>query len=333
MERVLVTGGAGFIGSHLVDALILRGIAVDVVDDLSTGRLANLASARHRGLGMLSFHQMDVRSESLVELTKRRKPSVIFHLASKTDVLASIEDPYEDLTVNLVGTVRVLDAALKAGSAKVVFTASAAVYGNPPSSKLPIDESFPMVPLSPYGASKRAALDYLDLYRSSHDVEYTALVMANIYGPRQGGSRESGVISIFTKRCLSGRPSMMYGDGQQTRDFVYVGDVVDAMIRSIDNAGGLVVNIGTSVETKISTLYELIAKETGCTLRPRMLPQKHGEIERSVLSNARALTQLGWRPFTELPQGIEELVDWYRRNPDEYLYIKNRSRLDMDPAI
>lgn len=333
MERVLVTGGAGFIGSHLVDALIQRGIAVDVVDDLSTGRLANLSVARTRGLGMLSFHQMDVRSESLVELAKRRKPAVIFHLAAKTDVSASLENPYEDLTVNLVGTVRVLEAALKAGSTKVIFTASAAVFGNPDGSKLPIDENCSMSPLSPYGASKRAALDYLDLYRLNHDVEYTALVLSNVYGPRQGGSRESGVISIFTKRCLSGRPSMIFGDGHQTRDFIFVNDVVDAMIRSIDNAGGLIVNIGTQIETKISALYQLIADETGCTLRPRIMPRKYGDIDRSVLSNARASTQLGWRPFTELTLGVEKLVDWYRRNPDEYVSSRSRSQIDVDAVI
>lgn len=329
----MVTGGAGFIGSHLVDSLLFRGIAVDVVDDLSTGRLANLSLARSRGLGMLSFHQMDIRSESITELAKRRKPSIIFHLASRTDVVASFEDPYEDLTVNLGGTLRVLDAALKAGASKVVFTASAAIFGNPDVSKLPIVETIPMAPLSPYGASKRAALDYLDLYRSNHDLEYTALVLANVYGARQGGSHESGVISIFSKRCLSGRPSMMYGDGTQTRDFVYVADVVDALIRSMDNGGGLTVNIGTGIETKILGLYELIAAQAGCTLRPRMMPKKNGEIERSALSNTRALTQLGWRPFTDLATGIEELIEWYRHNPDEYVSRRSRGTAEVDAAI
>ncbi len=327
-ERVMVTGGAGFIGSHLVDQLVAMGISVDVVDDLSTGRLANLATARNHGLGLMSFHQLDVRSPSLVQLAKRRKPAVIFHLAAKSDVIQSMEDPFEDLTVNLGGTLRVIEAALAGGTSKVVFTASAAIYGDPVGELLPIPETAPLGPLSPYGASKRAALDYLEVYRHGRDVEYTALAFSNVYGPRQKGSAESGVISIFSERCLAGRPCTIYGDGTQTRDFVNVRDVTDALVRTMDNGGGLIVNVGTGRETRITELYELIASASGCTLRPRMVPSRPGEISRSALDNSRASTQLGWKPFTTLEVGIADLMDWYRENPHEYAIKRNRRNDD-----
>ena len=331
MERIMVTGGAGFIGSNLVDAVLTSGQEVDVVDDLSTGHLSNLAMARVIGQGRLSFHQMDVRSPALVDLAKRRKPSVIFHLAARTNVNHSLEDPFDDLTVNLGGTLRVLEAALAGGTSKVVFTTSAAVYGDHPAGELPLSESTPMAPLSPYGASKRAALDYLDVYRRSRDLEYTALVFANVYGPRQRGAAESGVISIFVERALSGRPVTIYGDGSQTRDFVFVADVVDALIRAGDNGGGLTINIGSGAQTSVKDLYGLVAKVTGSTLRPRNAAARPGDIMFSALDASRALTQLGWKPVVTLDEGLRELVSWYGEHPD--LLVLKRGKHAVDDAV
>jgi len=218
--RALVTGGAGFIGSTLVDRLLAEGHAVDVVDDLSTGTLANLADARATQNYELTFHRLDIRDPAVVDLLAHRRPEVVFHLAAQADVRVSVERPVFDAEVNILGTINVLEGARAAGARKVVFAASGGtLYGEP--EHLPVKESHPQRPLSPYGVSKKAATDYLAAYRELHGIEFTALALANIYGPRQDPHGEAGVIAIFAGRLLAGEPCTIFGEGNQTRDFVY----------------------------------------------------------------------------------------------------------------
>ena len=227
--RALVTGGAGFIGSALVDRLLAEGHEVDVVDDLSTGSLSNLAEARKAGGKALRIHQLDIRVPELVELVALRRPEVVFHLAAQASVPASVARPIFDAEVNVLGTLNVLEGARSAGSDRVVFAASGGtLYGDPDVSKQPIPETMAHRPLSPYGVSKKSAIDYLVAYRELHAVEFTALALANVYGPRQDPHGESGVVAIFARRLVAAQPITIFGDGEQTRDFVYVDDVVDA---------------------------------------------------------------------------------------------------------
>ncbi len=228
--RALVTGGAGFIGSTLVDRLLAEGHTVDVVDNLSTGSLANLAEARSVGTGRFNFHQLDVRSTDLVDLMSRRKPEVLFHMAAQADVRVSVADPVLDADINILGSLRALEGARQSGVRKVVFASSGGtIYGA--AERLPIKESQAQRPLSPYGVAKKTVGDYLHVYRELYGLEYTALALANVYGPRQDLHGEAGVVAIFAGRLLAGEPCMIFGDGKQTRDFVFVDDVVDAFSR------------------------------------------------------------------------------------------------------
>jgi UDP-glucose 4-epimerase len=307
--NVLVTGGAGFIGSTLVDRLLAEGHAVDVVDDLSSGSLANLAEARTASDHRFSFHQIDVREAGTVELVARRRPEVVFHLAAQADVRVSVAQPALDASVNIIGTINVLEGARQAGSRKVVFAASGGtLYGDPDPSELPITESLPHRPLSPYGVAKKAAGDYLAAYRELHGVEYTALALANVYGPRQDPHGEAGVVAIFAGHLIDGKPCTVFGDGGQTRDFVFVDDVVDAFVRASDRAGGLLLNIGTGVETSVETLYRTMAQAAGVDADPVYAPARPGELARSSLDPGRAAIHLGWRPWTPLEEGVAAVL-------------------------
>ncbi|MGO9962434.1 MAG: GDP-mannose 4,6-dehydratase [Acidimicrobiales bacterium] len=311
--RAMVTGGAGFIGSNLVDRLLAEGHDVDVVDDLSTGSLANLADARASG-GALRFHNLDVRSGDLVDLVRHRRPEVIFHLAAQADVRVSVDRPVFDAEVNILGTIQVLEGARAGGTAKIVFAASGGtLYGEPDGSDLPVDEHQAHKPLSPYGVSKKSAIDYLVAYRELHGIEFTALALANVYGPRQDPHGEAGVVAIFAGNLVAGRPCVVFGDGSQTRDYVFVDDVVDAFARAARRGGGLVMNIGTGQETSVSKLYEIVAKACGSDLKARPAPARPGEVQRSSLDPRRAALHLGWKPWTPLGDGVAAVVDHVRR--------------------
>jgi UDP-glucose 4-epimerase len=302
--RALVTGGAGFIGSTLVDRLLAEDHAVDVVDDLSTGSLANLAGARGSAGGRLTVHQMDIRSPEVVDLMIRRTPEVVFHLAAQADVRRSVADPVFDAEVNLVGTLRILEGARQAGSNRVVFAASGGtLYGEPDPSELPLKESLPHRPLSPYGVSKKAAIDYLVAYRELHSLEFATVALANVYGPRQDPHGEAGVVAIFAERLIRGQPVTIFGDGEQTRDFIYVGDVVRAVLASVDHRGGIF-NVGTGIETSVSELHAVCRRVTGIDREPVYAEARPGDIRRSVTDPALAERELGWRAHESLEDGL-----------------------------
>ena len=315
--KALVTGGAGFIGSTLVDRLLAEGNSVDVVDNLSTGTLSNLAEARRSKEGRMSFHQLDIRSPNLAELMNRCRPDVVFHLAAQADVRVSVADPVFDAEVNVLGSLRVLEGARASGATKVVFASSGGtIYGDPDPADLPVKESHPQAPVSPYGVAKKAVSDYLNAYRELHNLEFTSLALANVYGPRQDPHGEAGVVAIFAGRLLSGQPCTIFGDGSQTRDFVYVDDVVDAFARAAERGGGLVLNIGTGHETSVNDLYRTMAAHAGDERPAMAAPARAGELQRSCLDPSRAGIHLGWRPWTNLEEGTRAVVDWFRQRRD-----------------
>jgi UDP-glucose 4-epimerase len=310
----MVTGGAGFIGSALVDRLLAEGHEVDVVDDLSSGSLTNLADARAAGGRSLTIHQLDVRLPETTDLIARRHPGVIFHLAAQIDVRVSVADPLLDADVNVVGSLRVLEGARGAGTDRVVFAASGGtLYGEPDPADLPVRESHPQQPLSPYGVSKKAVIDYLVAYRELHALEFSALALGNVYGPRQDPHGEAGVVAIFADALASGGPVTIFGDGEQTRDYVYVDDVVDAFARAATRGGGLVCNVGTGKETSVNELLRTMAGAAGVEPAVRHAPGRTGELRRSALDSTRAAIHLGWRPWTTLEQGVAVVVGEARR--------------------
>lgn len=308
--RILITGGAGFIGSHLTDRLLAEGHEVEVVDDLSTGSLLNLSDARRSGQRKFSFHRLDVRSNAVVDCIVKSKPDIVMHLASQTDVAKSITKPSDDATTNLIGSINVLEGCAKAGVSKVLYSCTAGIYGEPQS--LPIREGHPLVPLSPYAASKKAVLDYLHYYRATKEVEFVSLVLSNVYGPKQSVSQEGGVIAKFASQMLSRERPTIFGDGTQTRDFIYVDDVVDAFVRGIERGSGLSINIGSGEQTSIQSLFDTMAKKTGYKDPPRYASSRDGDIVDSVLDFKRAELHLGFTPFTRLEEGIGRTIEWYR---------------------
>jgi len=311
--RTVVTGGAGFIGSHLVDRLLAEGHEVAVIDSLWSGNQANLDQARAAHPGRLSFHHLDVRDPTLVEVIVERAPEVVFHLAAQADVRVSVARPVFDAEVNVIGSLQVMEGARRAGTRKVVVASSGGtIYGEPAPEHLPVDETHPQRPVSPYGVAKKVVDDYLFAYREVHGLDFTALALANVYGPRQDPNGEAGVVAIFAGRLLRGEPCTVFGDGRQTRDFVYVDDVVDAFVRSVDHGGGELCNIGTGVETSVNELYRAMADAAGVGADPVYAPARPGELARSSLNPAKAARVLGWVPVTDLATGTLATLEWFR---------------------
>ena len=304
---VLVTGGAGFIGSHTVDLLVGLGMHVAVVDNLSSGRPEYVHPAAE-------FHRADVASASLRAIIRKVRPVHVIHLAAQTSVPLSMQRPTLDARVNAVGMLNVLDCCAELGrregrSPKVVVACSAAIYGEP--RYFPIDEEHPRNPQSFYGLHKSMILDYLRLYRVQHDVSYTALVYSNVYGPRQ--PRGTVMSGLLEAAMTDGAPTI-YGDGSQTRDFVFVGDVARANLLALDKATGDVVNVSSGVEVSINDLCGIVSRAAGRPLRPVHASGRQGDIRRSVLSCRKALHSLGWRPATALDDGVRLTAESWRQH-------------------
>ncbi|HKN99532.1 MAG TPA: NAD-dependent epimerase/dehydratase family protein [Pseudonocardiaceae bacterium] len=309
--RILVTGGAGFIGSTLVDLLLAHGHEVHVVDDLSRGTKANLAAAAESA--EFTLHELDVTDPGLAAVCELVRPEVVCHLAAQIDVRHSVADPLRDARLNVLGTINVAEAARRAGARKVVFSSSGgSIYGTP--ERLPVAEDVPVNPLSPYAVSKVSGELYLNAFRQLYGLEYTSLALANVYGPRQDPHGEAGVVAIFARALLAGEPTRIFGDGGNTRDYVYVGDVAAAFLAALGPAGdGRRYNIGTGVQTTDRDLHRMAAEAAGVPDRPEQAPARLGDVRASALDASLAAAELGWRPTVPIADGVRRTVDYFRR--------------------
>jgi UDP-glucose 4-epimerase len=307
--KCLVTGGAGFIGSNLVDALLARGDGVTVVDDLSTGRRQNLDAALAAGAELV---ELDIRdAAALAELTAVFKPETVFHLAAQIDVRKSIADPAFDAAINVGGTANVLEASHAAGVGRVVFVSTGgAIYGEGDGQMLPLTEKAPIAPMSAYGQSKYAAEGYLALYERLYGLSGVALRLGNVYGPRQDPLGEAGVIAIFCGKLRAGERPLIFGDGTQTRDYIYVGDVVAAALAAADGEVSGAINIGTGIETDVLELAETLGRLGEAeSFRPEFAPARTGEVQRIAIDTSRAQRELGWQAQTSLSDGLRLTLD------------------------
>jgi UDP-glucose 4-epimerase len=306
-KHVLVTGGAGFIGSNLADAFIERGWRVTIIDNLSGGDRRNVNPAA-------AFHEMDIRDAAAADLIRALKPDVISHHAAQMDVRKSVEDPAADADVNVVGTLRVLEAAADAGVKRVVFASTGgAIYGEPV--EVPQGETHTTEPLSPYGCAKLAIEHYLHYFRVVRGLSSAALRYANVYGPRQNAHGEAGVVAIFARRMINGQTVTINGSGQQTRDFVYVGDVVAANLAASESTWQGEYNVGTGVETSINALYQTLASIAGLSIPAKYAPAKAGEQMRSVLDGQRLRALAALPEPVRLREGLRTTFHWFQESP------------------
>lgn len=303
--RVLVTGGAGFIGSNTVDWLIEHGHAVSVVDNLVTGFREQVHPQAH-------FHEVDITDESeLRRVFAAEEPEAVIHLAAQMDVRVSTRRPAYDAQVNILGSLNVITAAVAAGTRKIVYASSGgAIYGDP--DYLPVREDHRIRPLSQYGVTKHTVEHYLFLYAHLEGLRYTALRYANVYGPRQNPSGEAGVIAIFGRSLLLGQPCRIFGDGEQTRDYVYVGDVVAANVMALSAGDDEEVHIGTGIETSVNELHQALAEICGSRRPAQHEPERPGEVRRISLDASLAARRLGWEPRVSLTAGLERTVAYLR---------------------
>jgi UDP-glucose 4-epimerase len=303
--RVLITGGAGFIGGHSARALLSRGHSVEVVDDLSGGRRENVPKD-------VQLHVLDVRSPETMALVERLKPDAILHLAAQMDVRRSMADPTFDASVNVLGIVNLLQAAVNAGTSRFCFASSGgAVYGE--QDEFPARESHSRRPASAYGTSKLCGEEYLALYGRAYDLSGLALRYANVYGPAQNPHGEAGVVAIFLQKMLSGGAPVINGDGLQTRDYVYVEDVARINALAVESRFAGALNVGTARETELVALSKMLAEAAGYSPPIAHGPAKAGEQRRSAIDPSAAFEALGWRPQVSLEQGVAETAAWFKR--------------------
>ena len=313
-QKVLVTGGAGFIGSHVADRLVHEGCEVHVLDDLSSGREENVPDGA-------KLHVLDVRSDDVEGLFERERFAALCHLAAQMDVRRSVADPLFDADVNVKGLLNLMEAGRQTGLQKVAFASTGgAIYGEPDPSVnggASQPESHPTQPMSPYGITKLVSEHYLRFYEQTHGIPYAALRFGNVYGPRQNPHGEAGVVAIFSERLLRGEPVTINGEGTQTRDYVYVGDVVRAFVAALARPESGIFNVGTGVETDVNDLFRHINDFTGGAAEEAHGPAKPGEQQRSVLDTTRAQETLGWSPEVSVRDGLEKTVDWFRQREAE----------------
>ncbi len=304
-KKILVTGGAGFIGSNIVDRFLEAGWDVAIIDDLSSGKRENVSTGAR-------FYPCDVRSAAAAEAIAAERPAVICHQAAQIDVRKSMADPRHDAEVNLGGLLNVMQAAVVAGSVKQVLFASSggATYGD--TDVIPTPESHPQRPLSAYGVAKAASELYLHMYREGYGIPYAALRYANVYGPRQDPHGEAGVVAIFCGRLLEGKPCTINGDGTQTRDYVFVGDVARANLLAAEKGFAGALNVGTGVETDVNQLYAGLAKAAGVSAEAQHAPGKPGEQKRSCVAIGAAKAVLGWEPEVTLQDGLARTMEHFR---------------------
>jgi len=302
--KVLVTGGAGFIGSHLVDRLVMEGHETVVVDNLATGKRRNINRAAR-------FYKMDIQSWRLERVFRGERPNVVMHLAAQMDVRKSVEDPMFDAQVNVLGTLNVLQQAVKHGVRKVVFSSSGgAIYGD--QEIYPAPETHVMKPLSPYGLSKLCGEQYLSYYQRVSGLQAVSLRYANVYGPRQDPEGEAGVVAIFIQKMLNNEQAVINGNGRQTRDFVFVDDVVEANLAMIGQDTQGTYNVGTGVETSINDLFRILVQHTGSNCREIHGPAKKGEQARSVIDSMKLRQEVAWEPKADLSDGLKKTVEYFK---------------------
>ena len=308
-KKVLVTGGAGFIGSHVADRLVADGCEVHVLDDLSGGVRENVPEAA-------TFHELDVRSDEVERLFERERFDALCHLAAQMDVRRSVADPQYDADVNVLGLLNLMEAGRRHGLQKVAFASTGgAIYGEPDpevNGGGPQPESHPTRPMSPYGITKLVSEHYLRFYEQTYGIPYAALRFGNVYGPRQNPHGEAGVVAIFTQRLLRGEAVTINGPGTQTRDYVYVGDVVRAFVAALAREESGIFNVGTGVETDVNELFHHINRFTDAGAAESHGPAKPGEQQRSVLDTALARETLGWEPEVGVAEGLSQTVAWFR---------------------
>lgn len=301
--KILVTGGAGFIGSHIVETHVAAGHDVVVVDDLSSGKREYVPAG-------VTFYHMDIRDPELSQVFELEQPDAVNHQAAQVSVSRAVADPVHDASVNVAGLANMLEQAREHGVRKVVFASSCAVYGEP--DELPLQEDHPISPLSPYGQSKWTGEHYLELYRRLYELPFTALRYANVYGPRQDPFGEAGVITIFVEQMLDDLPVTIYDDGNQTRDFVYVGDVARANLQALNHGDSGVYNVGTGRAVSINQLFEALRELAGYHRAPRYDPPRPGDIRHSVLDPARAMRELKWEPAMPFEEGLARTIEFFR---------------------